>query len=944
MVMRILRRGLSVIEVILASTLIATILVATTSILPTTIKAIRVEQDISSQEHFARNAIEYVRSIGFDNLRDACVQVGDVTLAGNPATVTCEVVYKHTANGVVAIQPPSQADPSSLWVTVSFWALNPDDGTLLAVQDTNDLHQPGGATIATVRVGMSNGTSLYETMISQADSPGNSNYEIVVEGLVIDDLGQPIPDADVYFTSVDPETSVQRHLKSDTNGRFTTRVPRGYYTVVATKPYYYASPLTSIYIDVSNPFQLTLTLERRITVRGRVTDDLGNNLDSIQIDFTRKDTGETYNVVTGTDGRYESVSMRPGVYDVKAYLNSQSYRTEVPITKIEDPTVLTVVPTENTPDAVYDIEVLELAGHDVIQSDQFPTNRILGWIGSFTLRTINGAQATVTITDRDKTTLADYAAAINAQAGNVAKASVISGRLVIEANQKGEGGRFVWTSNSDPDYILYSLGIINANGFVLAKANSETTNAVLRVNGTTYSRNKNTGITDVIDGVSLDVKGVGSSTVTVDVTQSSGSETARQWCRSCLGTPIIATKYVTIPTPGPVTITWEVVAGPPGCFIICVQHQATVEIWGPNNFHFRRSVTRGNSDSGTTTVVIQPNQVGTYTLQAKIATQNTAHVTVSWNHDIRNVNSSNPNVLAASVSGQPTAGTYTVYVDQLAGYEIVRGSVFDTSTHLRWIGSFTINGRTVTITNPNATRLSDYATAINQQAGDVVTATVENGKLVITAKTQGTSLTFTDPDLILVRLGILRNTGTLTLRTKNLVQRGTDAFVRVNGTDVRYPDNTMPNVIPAATVTVLKKGKTKVELARAIYEANPYEILKFELDVQGNPADHTSSPYQEKDITLERLYIVHGIVKDDRGLPVPSAEVNIEHLATGTNKRTLTDDAGAYFVPEVKGGQVRITVSKDNGNSGWKTYTGIYNITKHTHQKIDFTLTYRPED
>lgn len=939
--MRILRRGLSVIEVILASTLIATILVATTSILPTTTKAIRVEQDISSQEYFARNAIEYVRSVGFDNLRDICVQVGDVTLAGNPATVTCEVVYKHTANGVVGIQSPSQADPSSLRLTVRFWALNPDDGTLLAVQDTNDLHQPGGATIATVSVGM--GTSIYETMISQEDSPGNSNYEIVVEGLVIDDLGQPIPDADVYFTSVDPETSVQRHLKSDTNGRFTTRVPRGNYTVVATKPYYYAPPLTSIYIDVSNPFQLTLTLERRITVRGRVSDDLGNNLDSIQIDFTRKDTRETYNVVTETDGRYESVPMRPGIYDVKAYLDSQSYRTEVPIAKIEDPTVLTVVPTENTPDSVYDIEVLELAGHDVIQSDQFPTNRILGWIGSFTLRTTNGAQATVTITDRDKTTLADYAAAINAQAGNVAKASVISGRLVIETNQKGEGGRFVWTSNSDPDYILYSLGIINANGFVLAKADSETTNAVLRVNGTTYSRNKNTGITDVINGVSLDVKGVGSSTVTVDVTQSSGSQTAVVRCSGCWG-PNDRHTYVTIPTPGPVTITWELQPGSGGCFIVCVRHGVSVEVLGPNNFRFSRSALSGNPSSGTTTVVIQPNQVGTYTLRARIDSEYRASVTVSWNHDVRNVDSSNPNVLTASASGQPTSGTYTVYVDQLAGYERVRGSFFDTLTHLRWIGSFTINGRTVTITNPNATRLSDYAAAINQQAGDVVTATVENGRLVIAAKTQGTSLTFTDPDLILVRLGILRNTGTLTLSTKNLVQRGTDAFVRVNGTNVRYPDNTMPNVIPAATVTVLKKGKTKVELARAIYKANPYEILEFELDVQGNPADHTFSPYQEKDITLERLYIVHGIVKDDRGLPVPSAEVNIEHLATGTNQRTLTDDAGAYFVPEVKGGQVRITVSKDNGNSGWNTYTGIYNITQHTHQKIDFTLTYRPEN
>src|SRR5690606_31183082 len=103
-------------------------------------------------------------------------------------------------------------------------------------------------------------------------------------------------------------------------------------------------------------------------------------------------------------------------------------------------------------------------------------------------------------------------------------------------------------------------------------------------------------------------------------------------------------------------------------------------------------------------------------------------ISVSWNHVIKNIRSSNTNVLTASITGEPTSGTYTVYVDQLAWKERVQGHQFDTSTHLRWIGSFTINGKTVAITDPNATRLADYENVINQQAGDVVTAAVENGR------------------------------------------------------------------------------------------------------------------------------------------------------------------------------------------------------------------------
>src|SRR5690606_35016275 len=161
----------------------------------------------------------------------------------------------------------------------------------------------------------------------------------------------------------------------------------------------------------------------------------------------------------------------------------------------------------------------------------------------------------------------------------------------------------------------------------------------------TYSRNKNTGITDVINGVSLDVKGVGSSTVTVDVRQGSwGSVTVDSAKGKCTDF-CYDLQYVTIPTPGPVTITWEMRASTFWCFseTPCLDDPARVEIWGPN-FNFRREPRLHTS--GTTTVEIQPYQVGTYTLLAIAWNEESlmplhfkARMTVSWNHNVRNAHS-----------------------------------------------------------------------------------------------------------------------------------------------------------------------------------------------------------------------------------------------------------------------------------------------------------------
>lgn len=74
-------------------------------------------------------------------------------------------------------------------------------------------------------MGPSKYSSFYEMMISEEDSADESNFEIIAEGRVTDDLGQPLSDVTVYLRFVGSSEVVERQLKTDADGRFSTRVP-----------------------------------------------------------------------------------------------------------------------------------------------------------------------------------------------------------------------------------------------------------------------------------------------------------------------------------------------------------------------------------------------------------------------------------------------------------------------------------------------------------------------------------------------------------------------------------------------------------------------------------------------------------------------------------------------------------------------------------------------
>lgn len=122
-------------------------------------------------------------------------------------------------------------------------------------------------------------------------------------------------------------------------------------------------------------------------------------------------------------------------------------------------------------------------------------------------------------------TVSDISASINAVSGASFTSSVIDGRLVIQSNSVGSANGLQVIDDQANNGILEQLGILISdpvdNSTISNAYSSDNTqggylqtaaDAVFSVNGVVVTRSQNTGITDVISGVTLDLQGVSSST------------------------------------------------------------------------------------------------------------------------------------------------------------------------------------------------------------------------------------------------------------------------------------------------------------------------------------------------------------------------------------------------------------------------------------------------
>lgn len=163
-------------------------------------------------------------------------------------------------------------------------------------------------------------------------------------------------------------------------------------------------------------------------------------------------------------------------------------------------TVLTATPVSTAALATYQIDVTSVAREERIWSNQQAgSSQALGLSGSFQL---NGVQIDVAVGD----SLNTLAAAINSKtfaSGQEVAASVVDNRLVIASRHGGTGT--LTASDDAGSTVLLSLGIVDAQGAFVGANHQAGASAVFTVNGVPVTRTQNTGLTDVIDGVTLNL-------------------------------------------------------------------------------------------------------------------------------------------------------------------------------------------------------------------------------------------------------------------------------------------------------------------------------------------------------------------------------------------------------------------------------------------------------
>jgi flagellar hook-associated protein 2 len=121
--------------------------------------------------------------------------------------------------------------------------------------------------------------------------------------------------------------------------------------------------------------------------------------------------------------------------------------------------------------------------------------------------------------------IADIRQSINAVSGRTFSSSVVDGRLTIQANKIGTENALQFKDNDPDNGVLQQLGILIAdnlddstiaNDFAgddsLGGYLQAARDAVFSLNGVTVTRSKNTGIDDVISGVTLNLTGPSAST------------------------------------------------------------------------------------------------------------------------------------------------------------------------------------------------------------------------------------------------------------------------------------------------------------------------------------------------------------------------------------------------------------------------------------------------
>ncbi len=172
---------------------------------------------------------------------------------------------------------------------------------------------------------------------------------------------------------------------------------------------------------------------------------------------------------------------------------------------------LTATATSSAAIGTYTISITNLAmAHTVCSDKQTSSSDALGLSGTFQL---NGVSIEVQATD----SLTDIMEAINSaeyEDGKDVTATIVDNHLVIGSASTGTSHQLA--ASDTVGTVLADLGILDGGSFKTILQEAE--DAVFTVNGIQITRESNTGLDDVISGVTLNLLGETGDAVTLEVT------------------------------------------------------------------------------------------------------------------------------------------------------------------------------------------------------------------------------------------------------------------------------------------------------------------------------------------------------------------------------------------------------------------------------------------
>lgn len=202
--------------------------------------------------------------------------------------------------------------------------------------------------------------------------------------------------------------------------------------------------------------------------------------------------------------------------------------------------------------------------------------------------------------------------------------------------------------------------------------------------------------------------------------------------------------------------------------------------------------------------------------------------------------SSNTSALTATAASNAAAGSYRVGVLQLAqAHKVASVSQLtaedEAALNLNGTFDITVNGQTRSVTVSTTDSLQAIKDLINAVppegqtspgAGDIVTASVIDHRLVITSKTSGSpgEITFEDNDNVLQSLQLVSDTSG-TIIPEAIVQAAQDAKFTIDGLTITRSTNTVTDVIQGVTLNLLAITDTN---GNGVID--PAETLSLDID------------------------------------------------------------------------------------------------------------------